>query len=160
MDTKQFLNTLREVIRKEVRQAVREELRSVLAESKQAASASNTKPGLLAQVLGFKHNIQGARTPRPAPTTTKRFQIPGLIGDLLNETAMSMASGQGHIPDEQEGWLTMGGEDFTADRVPPSSGAIPQPPHPHPSGDPTMAFIKDYSAVVKKAEEITNGKYQ
>ena len=148
MDSKQFLKVLAKLIREEVRQAVREELRTALVESKVTQPRTTQKPGLLAQALVSK--------PRPvaAPPAPRRFQIPGAVGDILNETAMSMMAHH-TAPEIEEEWSTAEGGSFTQEQAP----AMAAPNYNHPSGDPTMAFVKDYRAVVKSAEAIHNSKY-
>jgi len=149
MDSKQFLKVLAKLIREEVRQAVREELRTALVESKASQPRTAQKPGLLAQAL----------TPKPRPVTAtptpRRFQIPGAVGDILNETAMAMMSHPSPIPDT--------GEYSDSDYGMIEEGVAPihqaATPNYNPSGDPTMAFVKDYRAVVKSAEAIHNSKY-
>lgn len=153
MDSKQFLKVLSKVIREEVRLAVRAEMRIALLESKSSITP-NPRTRISSQAPAPR-----ASAPPRQPAPAKRFtQIPGALGDLLNETAVSMMS-HPTLAEEQE-WPTMGDGDFTVDQVPITDTLpAPSPSHPHPSGDPTMAFVKDYRAVVKAAEAIHNNKY-
>lgn len=155
MDAKQFVAVLRKIVKEEVRQVVREELRSALVESKKLAPG----PTKLVQA-----RPPISRTQPSAPKPIKKFGGP--VGNILNETMMSMMSNpSAAIPDPigEEEWPSMGGSTFTTNHLgdPELNGFDPEPATPpilHPSGDPTMAFVRDYSAVVKRAEQISNSR--
>lgn len=139
MNAKNFVLTLRKIIREEVRTAVRQEVKQLLQEQQR-----NTAPR------------------QAKPTTQKRTSpvvFDGPLSSILNETAESMYSSP-----QQEEWQDMGGGTFTADQAQgfglsalmnqETSAADPAPSHF--AGDPTLAFMKDYSAVMKAADKFAN----
>ena len=123
MKLSQFKSMLRELIREEVQVAVRTEIKK-LNESKQ----STPKPNQALQI--------NKRT-TPLVTLDEPFTtVGGPLGDLLNETAQSMA-GFGEEPAVQAN------PDF------PTIGA-----------SATDMFVKDYSSILKKSEELSNSNFR
>ena len=140
MKGSEFITLLRKVIREEVRTVVKEELKAIkplLAERKVVQKPAATQP-----------------------VTTKPLQkrsmpivsIDGALGDILRETAENMH--RQPIQDDAE-WPDMNGGPVTMDSMPGMMGmqsanvgraeAI--------NGDPTAAFMKDYSGLMKSADE-------
>lgn len=123
MKLSQFKSMLRELIREEVQIAVRTEIKK-LNEGKQ----SMPKPNQALQV--------NKRT-TPLVTLDEPFTtVGGPLGDLLNETAQTMA-GFGEESVEQAN------PDF------PTIGA-----------SATDMFVKDYSSVLKRSEELSNPNFR
>jgi len=81
MDTKTFLNAIRQVIKEEVRSAVRSELKQLLSE--------NTIKKPAKEVINHGINLH-KQTTRVAPKTQKTFSTNPLINSILNDTAVHM----------------------------------------------------------------------
>jgi len=151
MKASQFVELLRKVIREEVRTVVKEELKplkSLLAERQSVGAAPIKKPSQPTQKF-----INNVRTAPPKPAFS------GPLSSILNETAASMFNTN---DSETEEWPDMNNGILTADDAPmsmmsmfndnddlPSSGPMDM------SGDPTRAFMKDYSTVLSKANELS-----
>jgi hypothetical protein len=113
-----FKSMLRELIREEVQYAVRKELK-VITEQKKPTVKQSSK----------QSNAFVSQRTSPLVTLDEPFQsIGGPIGDLLQETANSMA-GFGNEMEEANPDFPMG-----------SSG--------------TEAFVKDYSEILKKSQGV------
>ena len=121
--------TIRQIVREEVAMAIHE----VIDELKQPSLSSQKKP------------IQ----------EKKNFSKNSVLNDVLNETA-------------QDGeWKTLGGSEFTTDRMNELVGGQYSdmmnkntPQQQVPSSDPMSKFLnKDYSEVLKKAEQKQKQKY-
>ena len=154
MKASEFVNLMRKVIRDEVRTIVREELKTIKPLLKETAQQGlNTS---------FKQGLP-AKTPKVAAPTRKPSIKPptfeGPLASLLNETYESMLN-EGH--QEEEEWPDMNGGALTADHAQvgvqsmSSLSAMMDDDAPLPDasgyGDPTRAFMKDYSAVLKAAD--------
>ena len=130
MKLSQFKSMLRELIREEVQTAVRTEIKK-LNESKQPAfgsKQSTPKPDKALQVN---------RRTTPLVTLDEPFTtVGGPLGDLLNETAQSMAG----FGDESEEQVNT---DF------PTIGS-----------SATDMFVRDYSSVLKRSEELSNPNFR
>lgn len=138
MKASKFVEVLRKVIREEVRSVVKEELKAlkpVIAETKKQVPIKKQAP---------------------PKRTTPLVTIDGVIGDLLRETATSLQNQ--NIEDE---WPDMNGgplssQMFAAD-INEDGFAQPQQRDPgtyeRMNGDPTSMFIKDYSKVMKAAND-------
>ena len=121
--------------RKTIRQIVREEvamaIHEVIDELKQPSLSSQKKP------------IQ----------ENKNFSKNSVLNDVLNETA------------NDGEWKTLGGSEFTSDRMNELVGGqygdmMKNTPQQVPSSDPMAQFLnKDYSEVLKKADEKQKQKY-
>lgn len=131
---------LRKVIREEVRTAVRQEVKQLLQEQQKPTPPRTVK--------------QAPQQKRPAPVA-----FDGPLSSILNETAQSMYNS----PVEDDGWQDLGGGTFTAEQAEgfglsalmnQETGVVDSAPM-HFSGDPTMAFVKDYSAVMKAADQFS-----
>lgn len=150
MKASEFVNLMRKVIREEVRTIIKEELKDlrkpIVRESVKATT--QTQPAAIPQVKQktIKRAIQ--------PPTFK-----GPLAELLNETYEGMLQ----QPHEEDEWPDMnGGQPMTsqmfagmeAGDASLSSMMNDDSPLPVSSGygDPTSAFIKDYSAVMKAAD--------
>lgn len=140
MNAKNFMLTLRKAIREEVRAAVRQEVKQLLQEQNRPAAST----------LKRQQSVQQMRTPP--------VSFDGPLASILNETAQNMYSSQ-----QQEEWPDMG-ETFTADRAQSfglsalmnQEAAVVDSTAPSFGGDPTMAFVKDYSKVMKAADKFSN----
>lgn len=149
MKASQFVDLLRKVIREEVRSVVKEELKSIKPLIAERKAVTQPKP-----------QPQRQRPQAPA-RTAPIVSFDGPLGDLLNETAQQMYS----QPAEEE-WPDMNGGAFTAEDAPmmglgsllDDEDGFAQPqaartPTRNFSGDPTAAFMKDYSGVMRSADE-------
>jgi len=160
MKASDFVNLMRKVIREEVRSIVREELKTIkplLKETAQQGLNASLRQGL------------PAKTPKVAAPTRKPAITPpifeGPLAGLLNETYESMLN-EG-IQEEEE-WPDMNGGALTADHAQmgiqsmSSLSAMMDDDSPLPEmggySDPTRAFMKDYSAVLKAADQHSMGK--
>lgn len=150
MKASDFVNLMRKVIREEVRSIVREELKTIKPLLKETTQQ------------GFKTGLPAA-TPKAALPARKPAITPptfeGPLAGLLNETYESMIS----EPMEDDEWPDMNGGALTADHAQvgvqsmSSLTAMMDDDSPLPDGggysDPTRAFMKDYSAVLKAADQ-------
>jgi len=138
MNAKNFMLTLRKVIREEVRAAVRQEVKQLLESNQKAPLTKTTK-----QVPNQK---------RHSPVL-----FDGPLSSILNETAESMYSAQ-----NQEEWQDMS-ETLTADKAQGfglsalmnQNTSVDNFTPSNLTGDPTSAFVKDYSAVMKAADKFS-----
>ena len=141
MKGSEFINLMRKVIREEVRTVVREELKAI-------------KPLLMEkqqQTVIKKPTTQIARPQRTKPLV----QFEGPLKSILEETARSMQSAPS---EEEEEWPEMNMGMMTSEDVPASMGHTSM--RAAMSNDPTTAFMKDYSKVLKTAEQIANNNYR
>jgi hypothetical protein len=150
MKASDFVNLMRKVIREEVRSIVREELKTIKPLLKETTQQ------------GFKAGLPAA-TPKAATPARKPAITPptfeGPLAGLLNETYESMIN----EPMEDDEWPDMNGGALTADHAQvgvqsmSSLSAMMDDDSPLPDGggysDPTRAFMKDYSAVLKAADQ-------
>lgn len=157
MKAADFAKILQEIIKKEVRTVIREELKSALSGISQAPRPSRAP-----------QNVNEMFLSNPKPKINKPIKPmvkTGNVGldSILAETANSIRQGQASmIPDDE--YADMGSM-FTSDQAQgfgynameydsDNSNTVPS----YNPNDPTSAFIKDYSQVLKKAEEIHNRK--
>jgi hypothetical protein len=155
MKATDLVKLMRKVVREEVRSVVQQELTEILREGLQSTIAEIKQP---------KRQARAVTQPAPPPPkrTAPIVTFDGPMGDLLNETAMGMMS-SGY--QEEEEWPDMNGGPMTAAHVPQTDpGSLmammnDEAPLPASSGygDPTMNFVKDYSAVMKAADAHANG---
>lgn len=153
MKASDFVNLMRKVIREEVRSIVREELRTIKPLLKETKSTT-MQPASIPQVK--QKPIQKRTTPI--------VSFDGPLGDLLNETATSMMNESY----QEEEWPDMNGGALTADHAQmgvqsmASLSALMDDDAPLPEAggysDPTRAFMKDYSAVLKAADQHSMGR--
>ena len=122
--------TIRQIVREEVAMAIQE----VITELKKPVK------------------VEKPMTPKKR-TQNSSFTSNKVLNDVLNETA-------------QDGdWETMGGGEFTSDRMNELVGRqygdmMNTTPQQVPSSDPMAQFLnKDYSEVLKKADEKQKQKY-
>jgi len=141
MGMKNFILSLRKIIREEVRAAVRQEVKQLLQEQR-----TSNVPRPAKQVVSQK------RTPQ--------VMFDGPLASILNETAQAMSNN--HV--EQDDWQDMNGGALTADQAEGFGLAslmnrqeVAEPAvGSRFSGDPTMAFVKDYTAVMNAADKFAN----
>tara|TARA_R110000868_G_scaffold28036_4_gene105532 strand:+ start:16407 stop:16868 length:462 start_codon:yes stop_codon:yes gene_type:complete len=153
MKASDFVNLMRKVIREEVRSIVREELKTIKPLLKETKSTT-MQPASIPQVK--QKPIQKRTTPI--------VSFDGPLGDLLNETATSMMNESYR----EEEWPDMNGGALTADHAQmgvqsmASLSALMDDDAPLPEAggysDPTRAFMKDYSAVLKAADQHSMGR--
>ena len=153
MKASDFVNLMRKVIREEVRSIVREELKTIKPLLKETKSTT-MQPASIPQVK--QKPIQKRTTPI--------VSFDGPLGDLLNETATSMMNESY----QEEEWPDMNGGALTADHAQggvqsmASLSALMDDDAPLPEAggysDPTRAFMKDYSAVLKAADQHSMGR--
>ena len=133
MKTKEFVQVLRKLIREEVQVAVRAELKSFLTENKQ----------------------QVKQQPASKPTQT-RFNTGNMtLDEILSETIVPRGFGG------ESGPMVTDYEDFgfTTNNINTNTSIAGDDALPNFGyGDPTMQFVKDYSAVLKKADQISGKK--
>ena len=160
MKAADLVKLMRKVVREEVRSVVQQELTEILREGLQSTIAEIKQPHKNRQVRGVTQPA-----PPPPKRTTPIVTFDGPMGELLNETAMGMMS-SGY--QEEEEWPDMNGGPMTSAHVPQADpGSLmsmmnDEAPLPEVGGfggygDPTMNFVKDYSAVMKAADAHSNG---
>lgn len=136
MDTKQFLKALKLIIREEVTKAVKQEIATIkpLLENR---AAQPTK-----QITGQAKPIAKA--------------IPGLkpeLAQILQETANSMVSLEDEIDDD---WGSVGHFDSNDAQAFGIQQQATRPMSNNPD-DPTNMFMKDYSKVLNKSIQFSQG---
>lgn len=140
-----FIKVLRKIIREEVKQVVREELKSV----KPLISERHRYTATPIKKVVKPDSIKQEPARRNYPLVT----IDGALGDILNETANSMYNNQ----EQYEEWPDMNGGPVTSEHVGDmdmmNGFSTPQQAYSNMSGDPANMFMKDYSKVLKSAEE-------
>jgi len=134
-----FVKVLKKVIREEVRQVVKEELKALkpLINERQ-------------NVVPAKKVVKQESVRRNYPLVT----IDGALGDILNETANSMYANNSNEYDE---WPDMNGGPMTSEHA-GDMGMMDgfsdsRQTYTNMTGDPASMFMKDYSKVLKSAEE-------
>jgi len=142
MKGSEFINLMRKVIREEVRTVVREELKAIKPLLMEKQQPTVTK----------KPTTPIARPQRTQPLV----QFEGPLKSILEETARSMQSAPSE--EEEEEWPEMNMGMMTSNDVPASMGRTNM--RAAMSNDPTEAFMKDYSKVLKTAEQIANNNYR
>lgn len=152
MKAEVFIKVLKKVIREEVRQVVKEELKALKPLLNERQSTTTTKKVVKSD------SIKQEPVRRNYPLVT----IDGALGEILKETADSM---HGRPSDEYEDWPEMNANFGTTANLAgfgqttsnllqddvSSGGYYPS------SNDPTAAFMKDYSSVLKSAEQKSQG---
>ena len=122
--------------RKTIRQIVREEVAMAIQEV----------------ITELRQPIESQPQPKKI-VEKKSFTNNSVLNDVLNETANG------------DDWKTLGGSEFTSDRMNELVGSqygdmMNGAPQQVPSSDPMSKFLnKDYSEVLKKAEQKQKQKY-
>lgn len=134
MKAQEFILTMRKLIREEVRLAIRDELSLIKDKQKQVQEVK--KP--IAQ-----------QTKQPKYNTGNPF-----LDEVLAETVVSRGFGGEESP------VVMEGFDYTTDDVPSmgsllASEDVPSSPAPM---NTNLPFMKDYSQLMKKADQISKSK--
>ena len=153
-----FAKVLKEIIKKEMRTVIREELKSAFNHASQIPQTSRAPQNANEMFLS---------SPKPKINKPIKPMIKtGNVGldSILAETANSIRNESGTAGIPNEDYPDMGsmytsnqaqGFGYAAMDYDNEEGStIPS----FNSNDPTSAFIKDYSQVLKKAEEIHNRK--
>ena len=123
---------IKTIIRQIVREEVAMAIKEVITELKQPTQ-SQPQPKKIVEKKSFTNN--------------------SVLNDVLNETANG------------DDWKTLGGSEFTSDRMNELVGGqygdmMDKQPQQVPSSDPMSQFLnKDYSEVLKKADEKQKQKY-
>lgn len=147
MNATQFIDLMRKAIREEVRSIIKEELKPIrlMVESKHVSTPKPTAPSKQTSVQQTKKKV--------LPPQIKG--IKGPLADILAETYMAMQQ-EAPYDDPEAEWPSMD-ETFTSQHVPPSfTTAQPAMQKSAMMADPTQAFMKDYSSLLKKADAIAN----
>jgi|TARA_R100000030_G_scaffold92505_1_gene78132 hypothetical protein len=135
-----FAKILKEIIKKEVRTVIREELKEALKTNKQP-------------VRDIQSTTHAPVTQKPIPKTGNTS-----LDGILAETANAMRSGLS-APIGDDGAYPDMASQFTADQA-QGFGHMMQDTMPAVNpNDPTSAFVKDYSQVLKSATAIHDKKY-
>jgi hypothetical protein len=156
MKTNEFVKIIKQVIREEVKKAVKDELNTFLTEVYTAPSKSKVTPKTNKQV----------RPAVAAQPKTNNFDMYGPLSQLLQETANSMTSAD-YNNNGGNDWSDMG--TFTSDHISSENMGDfgeynPQLSHTFGDNDdlpnsPTNSLIRDYSAVMKAADDYKMGKH-
>ena len=139
MKGSEFINLLRKVIREEVRTVVKEELKAL-------------KP-LLMEAEKQKQIVTKKAAITKPQRTQPLVQFDGPLKSILEETARSMQQGS-----QEEEWPEMNMGMMTSEDAQGFAGNSSM--RAVMSGDPTSMFIKDYSQVLKTAEQIASNNYR
>ena len=99
----------------------------------------------------MKRPIKSQPKPQKKIVEKKQYTNNSVLNDVLNETA------------QDDGWKTMGGGQYTSDRmnevIGKNYGDMMNGTQPVPSSDPMSQFLnKDYSEVLEKSIEKSNRK--
>lgn len=153
MKSIEFIKILRKVIREEVRTVVKEELKAYKPTLVEASKPVTKKQTIPVQ--------QSQPKIKPMPD----LGIKGPLADVLKETYASMQQApstimEGHEMYEQaemQDWPEMNGGTFTAEQAP----AMPMRSQPTQTQrfnpDPMASLMKDYSGVMKAADQHAQG---
>lgn len=142
MKGSEFIKLLRKVIREEVRDVVREELKSI----KPMIIENKTRPTI--------KQVPSQQKMQQKP----HYTIDGAFSRILKETADSMNSNHAT---EMEDWPDMNGGLMTSEQVTPAMNySAPSNNMQSHSSDPTAGLMRDYSAVLKSADAISQNTYR
>lgn len=150
MKSVEFIKVLRKVIREEVRTVVKEELEAYKPLLKEVTKQVTSKP--------IAQKPQAQPKPKPMPD----LGIKGPLADVLKETYASMHQAPTSIMEGYEDlditndWPEMNGGTFTAEQAPAMSPTRSQPTQRF-NPDPMAGLMKDYSAVMKAADQYAQG---
>lgn len=145
MKAKEFISVLRTLIREEVRAAVRQELNEMLTEGKKSVNATQQ----IKSIVASKKPTQ----------VTKRYTGNSVLDQVLNETRLTSDFRQS----ADVGYDDFGS--FTTNNVP--TQAMPSMmdmdisedyESPLPEMSPSLPFMKDYTQLMKKADQIAQQK--
>lgn len=144
MKATDFAKILRKIIKEEVRTVIRQELREALKTNKQP-------------VRDIQSITHAPVTQKPIPKTGNMS-----LDGILAETANSVRNGTSTMIEDDAAYPDMASQ-FTADQAQgfghmTSTQDIAQPSPAMNPNDPTTAFMKDYSQVLKTAEAINSKK--
>lgn len=135
MKAKEFINVMRKLIREEVRHAIREEL-GIIKEQK------------VNQVSEVR-KVAPPQPKKPKYNTGNRF-----LDEVLAETVVTRGFGNENAP------LVMEELSYTSEDVPSMSSILSEEDVPNSPVPTSMAmpFMKDYSQLMKKADQISQNK--
>jgi len=159
MKSSQFIKIIQEVISREVKKAVRTELRVALAEGLVIPTPTVKQPIKVSNST-TKQSSSKPQANNPIKKALKNdFSLYGPLAEILQETANNLTPGD--FKNENE-WPDMG--TFTAEQAPmPPSSLMSSMDTDFDSNsedlegfDPGNKYIKDYSAVLKAADNHVN----
>jgi hypothetical protein len=153
----EFINLMRKVIREEVRAVVKEELKSfkpVIVESKQQSVTKLEAP---------KRKVV-----QPEPLIKRQEPVfKGPLADILQETYAAMKN-EPPVDDPEAAWPDMNGGVVTMDNMPGGMGMSMAAMMDDDFGSrlnnqptqqtTTQPLMRDYSAILRKADDIANNK--
>jgi len=150
MKAADFAKILKKIIKEEVRTVIRQELREALK--------TNKKP------VRERTPTKDIQSITHAPVTQQPIHKTGNISldNILKETANAVKNGSAAMIEDEQEYPEMASQ-FTADQA-QGFGHMAQQNEPLPASptinpnDPTSAFMKDYSTVLKQAEAINSKK--
>jgi len=146
MKGSEFIKLLRKVIREEVRDVVREELKSI----KPMIIENKTRPTI--------KQVAPQQKMQQKPQQKPQYTIDGAFSRILKETADSMNSNHAT---EMEDWPDMNGGLMTSEQLTPAMNySAPSNNMQSHSSDPTAGLMRDYSAVLKSADAISQNTYR
>lgn len=144
MKAKEFISVLRTLIREEVRAAVRQELNEVLAEGKRPVNTT----------------LKSTQVAKKPTQQTKKYTGNPMLDQVLNETRLTSDFRQ----PANVGYDDFGS--FTTNNIP--TQAMPTSmmdmdisddyESPLPEMSPSLPFMKDYTQLMKKADQIAQQK--
>lgn len=144
MKAKEFISVLRTLIREEVRAAVRQELNEMLTEGKKTATTQ----------------IKSTAVSKKPLQPTKKYTGNPVLDQVLNETRLTSDFRQS----ADVGYDDFGS--FTSNNIP--SQTMPTSimdmeinddyESPLPEMSPSLPFMKDYTQLMKKADQISQQK--
>ena len=147
MNSKEFINTLRKVIREEVQTAVRNELNNILNEGKVA----NAQPKMQATKQSYTSTVK------------KQYVKNSMLNDILNETTSHRGNGPMAMMEEEinyndlSEWPTMRQgtrPGISAKSVLPTTDLEGRPVNVQALPDEVVnALTKDYSALMKAIDK-------
>ncbi len=152
MKAADFAKILKKIIKEEVRTVIRQELREALKTNKQPVREGGPYEG-----MSFTPASEEAKA-APVPKTGNVS-----LDGILAETANAVRNGQSAMIEDDAAYPNMASQ-FTADQAQGFGHMMnqhDQSAHMEPAvnpNDPTSAFMKDYSQVLKTAEAISSRK--
>ena len=163
MDTDKLLKAIQILIKEELKQqlpalikeTVKAEMKKLIAEGKQPAKPQNTGLSMAKAMLEDEPIMESVQTTKVVPT--KQFSKNPMINQILNETAMAPAAGDGGFRTMNFGQGDMGsivGRTAMAEKM--GYGDLAKGPSPTGLGVNTgvpeldKALNRDYSELVKR----------
>lgn len=151
MKATEFIDLMRKAVREEVRSIIKEELKPLKLMIEGKRTNTSTKPA------ASRKQLSEALPKKKVSVPPHIKGINGPLADILAETYMAMQQEEPYNDPEAE-WPDMQ-ETFTSNHVPPSF--ITQPTTQNQSessinNNTTQPLMRDYSSLLKRADEIAN----